>query len=105
MSETISVVASRTNIMEDKGKTTTFTGSTAAQTMTIPASGAVAYQIGTFLAWDNSGSVSFSIAITTDTLIFADDNSTGTRTLAAGGMAVAQKVGATTWKIAGAGLT
>jgi len=105
LSETISVVASRTNIMEDKGKTTTFTGSTAAQTMTIPASGAVAYQIGTFLAWDNSGSVSFSIAITTDTLIFADDNSTGTRTLAAGGMAVAQKVGATTWKIAGAGLT
>jgi len=105
LSETISVVASRTNILTDKGKTTTFTGSTAAQTMTIPASGAVAYQIGTFLAWDNSGSVSFSIAITTDTLIFAADNSTGTRTLAAGGMAVAQKVGATTWKIAGSGLT
>lgn len=105
ISEIISVVASRVGILTDKGKTVGFTGSTAAQTMTIPASGSVAYQIGTLLAWDNSGSVSISIAITTDTLIFADDNSTGTRTLAAGGAAVAQKVGATTWKISGAGLS
>jgi len=105
ISEIISVVASRVGILSDKGKTVAFTGATAAQTMTIPANGSVAFQIGTLLAWDNSGSVSFSIAITTDTLIFADDNTTGTRTLAAGGAAVAQKVGATTWKIAGAGLT
>jgi len=105
ISEIISVVASRVGILTDKGKTVGFTGGTAAQTMTIPANGSVPYQIGTFLAWDNSGSVSISIAITTDTLIFADDNSTGTRTLAAGGHAVAQKVGATTWKIAGAGLS
>jgi uncharacterized protein YaiE (UPF0345 family) len=105
ISEIISVVASRTGILTDKGKTVAFTGGTVAQTMTIPASGAVAYQIGTLLAWDNSGSVSISIAITTDTLIFADDNSTGTRTLAAGGAAVAQLVGAGVWKIAGAGLS
>jgi hypothetical protein len=73
--------------------------------MTIPASGSVAYQIGTVIAFDNSGSVSFTIAITTDTLIFADNNGTGSRVLAAGGYAAAQKVGATTWKISGANIS
>lgn len=105
ISEIVSVVASRTLVLEDKGKTIGFTGGTVAQTMTIPASGSVAYQIGTVIAFDNSGSVSFDIAITTDTLIFADNNGTGTRTLAAGGYAAAQKVGATTWKISGANIT
>jgi hypothetical protein len=57
------------------------------------------------IAFDNTGSVSYSIAITTDTLRFAADNTTGTRTLAAGGYAVAQKVTATEWKIAGSGIT
>lgn len=101
----ISIVANYTFDINDKGKTAGFTGSTAAQTVTIPASGSAAYKIGTFLRIDNDGSVSISIAITTDTLIFADDATTGTRTLAAGGSAVAQKIGATRWKIAGAGLT
>jgi hypothetical protein len=105
MSEIVSVTTSRTLVLTDKGKTIGFTGSTAAQTMTIPASGSVAYQIGTYVAFDNTGSVSISIAITTDTLRFADDNTTGTRTLAAGGYAVAQKVTATEWKISGAQLT
>ena len=105
ISEIVSVVASRTLVLEDKGKTIGFTGGTVAQTMTIPASGSVAYQIGTVIAFDNSGSVSISIAITTDTLIFADNNGTGTRVLAAGGYAAAQKVGATTWKISGANIS
>jgi hypothetical protein len=105
ISEIISVVASRTGILTDKGKTVGFSGSTAAQAMTIPASGSVAHQIGTFLAWDNNGSVPFDIDITTDTLIFADDGSTGTRTLAPGGFAVAQLIAAATWKIAGKQLT
>lgn len=104
LSEIISVVASRVGILTDKGKTVAFTGATAAQTMTIPANGSVAYPIGTLLAWDNSGSVAISIAITTDTLRFAKDNTTGTRTLAAGGFACALKVGATSWKIAGSAL-
>ena len=101
ISEIISVVASRVGILTDKGKTVGFSGGTAAQTMTIPAEGSVPYQIGTFLAWDNNGSVPFDIAITTDTLIFADDGSTGTRTLAPAGYAVAQKIAAGVWKIAG----
>ena len=94
-----------TLLESDKGKTIGFTGAVAAQTYTIPANASVAYQIGTFLAFDNNGTVPISIAITTDTLIFADDGTTGTRTLAAGGFAVAQKIAATTWKIAGRQLT
>ena len=105
ISEIVSTGVSRVCILTDKGKTIGFTGGTAAQTMTIPANASVAYQIGTVIAFDNSGSVSISIAITTDTLIFADSNGTGTRVLAAGGYAAAQKVGATTWKISGANIS
>jgi hypothetical protein len=104
-SDIISVVASRVGVLADKGKTVGFSGSTAAQTMTIPAEGSVPYKIGTFLAWDNNGSVPFDIAITTDTLIFADNGATGTRTLLPDGMAVAHKIAAATWKIAGKQLT
>jgi hypothetical protein len=101
----ISTTVSRVGILSDRGQTVGFTGANAGQTMTIPANGAVAYPIGTLLGWDNDGVNPFSIAITTDTLIFADDASTGTRSLAAGGAAVAQKIAATRWKIAGAGLS
>ena len=105
ISEIISVVASRVGILTDKGKTVGFSGGTVAQTMTIPAEGSVPHQIGTFLAWDNNGSVSIDIAITTDTLIFAQDASTGTRTIGPGGMAVALKIAAGVWKIDGAQVT
>ena len=105
VSDVIGVVASRVGLIGDKGKTVSFSGATAAQSLTIPANASVAHRIGTFLAWDNSGSVDISIAINSDTLTWADDNSVGTRTLAAGGYAVAQKITATTWKIAGKQLT
>lgn len=105
VSDVIGVVASRVGLIGDKGKTVSFSGATAAQSLTIPANASVAHRIGTFLAWDNSGSVDISIAINSDTLTWADDNSVGTRTLAAGGYAVAQKITATTWKIAGKQIT
>ena len=100
-----SVVANYTAVIGDKGKTIGFSGATAAQQLTIPANGAVAYEIGTFLGFDNNGSVDVDIGINTDTLIFADDGTTGTRTLAPDGYAVAQKIAATTWKIAGRQIT
>ena len=65
----------------------------------------MAYPIGTFIGIDNEGGGTLSIAITTDTLVFADDGTTGTRTLGDSGYAVAQKVDTTTWKIAGKQLT
>ena len=101
VSEVIVVVGDYTFDITGKGKTVTFSGAVAAQTITIPANASVAYPIGTFLGFDNSGSVDISIAITTDALVWADDGTTGTRTLSPGGYAVAQKVAATTWKIAG----
>lgn len=94
-----------TAVLADKGKTISKESGGGGETFTIPSNAAVAYKIGTYLGFNNDGGGNVSIAITTDTLIFADDNTTGTRTLADGGMAVAQKVAATTWKIAGANLS
>lgn len=53
----------------------------------------------------NSGGGNLTIAITSDTLIWAADGSTGSRTLADDGMAVITKVSSTVWKISGDGLS
>lgn len=73
-------------------------------TYTIPANASVAYPIGTVLTFINTGAAA-SIAITSDTLVLAGTGTTGTRTLAANGVATAVKVAATTWFISGAGLS
>jgi hypothetical protein len=79
---------------------------TASQTITIPANASVAYPIGTTITFiAGSSATTVSIAITTDTLRLAGSALTGTRTLAANGMATAVKVAATTWYINGTGLT
>ena len=79
---------------------------TASQTMTIPANSSVAYPIGTTLTFiAGPSATTVSIAITTDTMYLAGTGTTGTRTLAAHGMATAVKVAATTWYINGTGLT
>jgi hypothetical protein len=79
---------------------------TNSQTITIPANASVAYPIGTtidFIAGASATTV--TIAITTDTMYLAGTGTTGSRTLAAHGMATAVKVDATTWYISGYGLT
>jgi hypothetical protein len=79
---------------------------TNSQTITIPANASVAYPIGTTLTFiAGPSATTVSIAITSDTLRLAGGTSTGTRTLAANGMATAVKVAATTWYINGTGLT
>jgi hypothetical protein len=79
---------------------------TASQTITIPANASVAYPIGTTLTFiAGPSATTVTIAITTDTLRLAGGTSTGSRTLAANGMATAVKVAATTWYINGTGLT
>jgi hypothetical protein len=75
------------------------------QTATIPANGTVAYQIGTTITFITAPSVSLSIAITTDTMRLANTATTGTRTLAANGIATAIKVTSTAWIISGNGLS
>jgi hypothetical protein len=99
----ISTATSYTLTAADVGKHvyTTVTG----QTITIPANASVALPIGTTYTFINPASVSTTIAITTDTMYLAGTGTTGSRTLAAFGMATAVKVTSTTWVISGNGLT
>jgi hypothetical protein len=79
---------------------------TTGQTITIPAAASVAYPIGTTITFiAGPSATTTTIAITSDTLRLAGGTSTGSRTLAANGMATAVKVAATTWYINGTGLT
>lgn len=74
-----------------------------ARTFTIDSNANVPYAIGTTITFINDINV-VSIAITTDTLVDTSGN-TGTRSLAANGIATAVKVTATRWRISGTGLT
>lgn len=79
---------------------------TTARTFTIPSNASVAYQIGTAITFVNqNGAGALTIAITTDTMRLAGTGATGSRTLAANGIATALKVTATEWIISGTGLT
>ena len=79
---------------------------TSARTFTIPANSSVAYSIGTAITIVNQDSAGVvTIAITTDTMRLAGAGTTGSRTLAANGIATALKVTATEWIISGTGLT
>jgi len=79
---------------------------TTARTFTIPANGSVAYPIGTALTFVNQASAGvMTIAITTDTMRLAGAGTTGSRTLAANGIATALKITTTEWIISGTGLT
>jgi hypothetical protein len=79
---------------------------TTARTFTIPANASVAFSIGTAVTFVNQNSAGvLTIAITTDTMRLAGAGTTGSRTLAANGIATALKITATEWIISGTGLT
>ena len=75
-----------------------------ARTFTIPANGTVAYPVGTAITFVNMINT-VTIAITTDTMYLAGAGTTGSRTLAAYGVATAIKMTSTSWIISGNGLT
>lgn len=75
------------------------------QTITIPANSAVPFEIGTTIVIINAASVTTTIAITTDTLLLAGAGTTGSRTLAAHGMATLVKITSTSWIASGNGLS
>lgn len=79
--------------------------SASALTFTIPANASVAYPNGTMLTVFNFGAANVTIAISSDTLYFANGGSTGSRTLAPKGVATMWKFSATNWVISGTGLT
>lgn len=93
-----------TLVLTDAAKAVDYTG-TGGHTVTIPANASVAFPIGTVVVFINSGSGTLSIAITTDSLLLAGTATTGTRTLASGGVASAIKVRSGAWYISGAGLS
>lgn len=79
---------------------------TTARTWTIPANSSVAYPIGTTITFINDTAAGIvTIAITTDTMVLAGAGTTGSRTLAASGIATAVKMTSTRWMINGTGLT
>lgn len=79
---------------------------TTARVWTIPANASVAYPVGTAITFVNDTSAgALTISITTDTLMWAGSGLTGSRTLAAGGMATILKITSTKWIISGTGLT
>lgn len=95
-----------TTVLADKGKTIRKASGGAGETLTIAAEANVPYKIGTFIGFDNDGGGTVTIDVDgADTLIFADDGTTGARTLGDGGFAVAFKNAAGQWKIAGKQLT
>lgn len=99
--------ANYTCVMSDSGKHLYHPGAdTTPRTWTIPANSSVAYPIGTTLTFINDTSAGvITIAITTDTMILAGAGTTGSRTLAANGIATAVKMTSTRWIINGTGLT
>lgn len=79
---------------------------TTARTFTIPANASVAFPIGTAITFVNQNSAGVvTIAITTDTMRLAGAGTTGSRTLAANGIATALKITSTEWIISGTNLT
>ena len=79
--------------------------STATRTITIDSNANLALPIGTAITFIATTGATVTIAITTDTMYLAGAGTTGSRTLAAHGMATAVKVASTTWYISGNGLT
>lgn len=75
-----------------------------ARTFTIAANASVAYTIGTVITFVNEINT-VTVAINSDTLTLAGAGTTGSRTLAANGIATAIKVTSTKWVISGTGLT
>lgn len=99
--------ANYTCVLADAGKHLLHpSADTTARTFTIPANSSVAYPIGTAITFVNqNGAGVVTIAITTDTMRLAGAGTTGSRTLAANGVATALKIAATEWIISGVGLT
>lgn len=97
--------AAYTTVLTDGGKDI-FHPSTDnnARIFTIDSNANVAYPIGTVISFTNMINT-VTIAITADTLTLLGSGSTGSRTLAANGSAVARKIGTTQWVISGPGLT
>lgn len=97
--------AAYTLVLTDAGKTILHPiADNNARTFTIPANSSVAYPVGTVITFVNLINT-VTIAITSDTMYLAGLGTTGSRTLAAYGVATAVKLTSTSWLISGNGLS
>jgi hypothetical protein len=103
----VSQSANYTCVLTDSGKHIYHpSADTTARTFTIPSNASVAYPIGTAIMFMNDSSAGVvTIAIDTDTLVLAGAGTTGSRSLAANGIATAVKMTSTRWMISGTNLT
>ena len=99
--------ADYTLVLTDSGKHIYHpSADTTPRTWTVPANASVAFPIGTAVTFVNDTSAgAITIAITSDTLVLAGAGTTGSRTLAANGIATAVKITSTRWMISGTGLS
>ncbi len=99
--------AAYTTVAADSGKHILHpSADTTARVFTIDSNANVAYPVGTAITFINQNSAgSLTIAITSDTMRLAGAGTTGSRTLAANGIATAIKVTSTEWIISGTNLT
>jgi hypothetical protein len=92
-------------LLSDRGKSL-FHNSVSAHTFTIPANASISFPLGTMIVITNVvGGGNLTIAITSDVLTWANNGSTGSRTLGAGGICVIYKQSPTGWLITGPGLS
>lgn len=97
--------AAYTTVAADAGKTILHPATdNNARTFTIDSNANVAYPVGTVITFINMINT-VTIAITSDTMYLAGAGTTGSRTLAAYGVATAVKVSSTSWIISGNGLS
>ena len=97
--------AAYTTVLADGGKHILHpTADNNPRTYTIDSNANVAYPVGTAITFVNQINT-VTIAITSDTLTLAGAGTTGSRTLAANGMATALKIASTSWIISGTGLS
>jgi hypothetical protein len=96
-----------TTVLTDAGKHLLHpSADTTARTFTIDSNANVAFPVGTAITFVNQASAGvMTIAITTDTMRLAGAGTTGSRTLAANGIATALKLTSNEWIISGTGLT
>lgn len=99
--------AAYTTVLSDQAKHLLHpSADTTARTFTIDSNANVAYPIGTCITFVNqNGAGTLTISITSDTMRLAGAGTTGSRTLAANGVATALKITSTEWIISGTGLT
>ena len=95
------ITSSTTLVVTDRGKSIYITGTTAAQTLTLPSS---TLPVGAAVVVINNSNQSWTIS-SAGTLEWLPSGNTGSRTLAAAGVATVYQATATAWFIWGQGIT